>query len=298
MGYLTPPPSPAPVVVYKDVGGLVTDYQAQTETYRREGREVRLHECRSACTLALSLPNVCVYPDAQVKFHLAYNAISRETDDGVSAQLFNSYPAAVQERLGHLTRQYKVLSGTELIALGIRNCNGGDNGVMIAKRKQSAPVAVASATPLGEIADSVQGAVAKAFGSPETAPQNPIRVAVADRKPLPPNITRVDMATTASVPVEGVMAYAMPPRMPGDIRLETNMLDAPLPPRRPPSLAFTDEDTTPPFMRLMPGARPILSSTQFTPIVGRESGESIRKSALWPNGALAIFRHDVAIKSR
>ena len=67
MGYLSPPPSPQPVVVYKDVGGMVSEYEAQTEVYRRENREVRLHECRSACTLALSLPNVCVYPDAKVK---------------------------------------------------------------------------------------------------------------------------------------------------------------------------------------------------------------------------------------
>ena len=78
MGYLSPPPSPQPVVVYKDVGGLVSDYQARTEDYRRENREVRLHECRSACTLALSLPNVCVYPDARLKFHQAYNELTRE----------------------------------------------------------------------------------------------------------------------------------------------------------------------------------------------------------------------------
>ncbi len=63
-------------------------------SYRREGREVRLHECRSACTLALSLPNVCVYPEVAVKFHLAYNQVTLETDLGVSDRLFNSYPAA------------------------------------------------------------------------------------------------------------------------------------------------------------------------------------------------------------
>jgi len=47
--------------------------------------------------------NVCVYPDAQVKFHQAYNGNTREADLGVSAQLFDSYPAAVQGRLGYLT---------------------------------------------------------------------------------------------------------------------------------------------------------------------------------------------------
>ncbi|PWB78782.1 MAG: hypothetical protein C3F11_22085 [Methylocystaceae bacterium] len=265
MGYLTPPPSPAPVIVYKDVGGLVTDYQAQTEIYRREGREVRLHECRSACTLALSLPNVCVYPDAQVKFHLAYNAVSRETDSGVSAELFDSYPAAVQGRLGHLTRQYKVLSGIELIALGIRNCNSDRTMIASAKSKQAPPPA--SADPLGELAQSVQGAVAKAFGGPNEPPQQPIRVAVADRKPNAPTMAHLDMTATGTVrPVPPPEAFAAPPRMPGDVRLEAGLGETPLPPRRPPSLAFTPEDAPAPYARLMAGAQPILSSTCFAPI--------------------------------
>ena len=109
----------------KDVGGFVSEYQAQTARYRQEGREVRLHECRSACTLALSLPNVCVYPTSLLKFHKAYNANTRAVDEGVSGELFRSYPAAVQARLGGLTREYRVLTGSELIALGLRNCNAG-----------------------------------------------------------------------------------------------------------------------------------------------------------------------------
>lgn len=122
MPYLEPPPFPAPVVVTKDVGGLVSSYVDQTERYRAEGREVRLHECRSACTLALSLPNVCVYPSSVLKFHQAYNQITRETDHTITRQLFESYPKPVQAKLGTLTRDYRVLSGAELIALGVRNC--------------------------------------------------------------------------------------------------------------------------------------------------------------------------------
>jgi len=123
LSYLEPPPHSAPVIVMKDTGGLVSEYQARTEMYRITNREVRLHECRSACTLALSLPNVCVYPGSLLKFHLAYNELTRQSDYGVSQQLFQSYPPAVQERLGGLTRQYKVLSGSELIKLGIRDCS-------------------------------------------------------------------------------------------------------------------------------------------------------------------------------
>jgi hypothetical protein len=247
LGYLSPPPSPAPVVVYKDVGGLVSDYEAQTEQYRRENREVRLHECRSACTLALSLPNVCVYPDAQVKFHQAYNALTREVDLGISSKLFASYPAAVQARLGYLTREYRVLSGRELIALGMRNCEG-DNPVLIASRRQrQAPAAsVASAAPTanpsswGDIASKVQSAVASALSGPEAQPSGSIRVAVADRERIDARVTS-DAVARSEAPI-------------GALRV-----DVPLPPRRPPSEAFTTNDAQPRFSQI-PGSQPILSA--------------------------------------
>ena len=144
LAYLDPPPFPAPVVVMKDVGGFVSEYQAQTARFRQEGREVRLHECRSACTLALSLPNVCVYPSSLLKFHKAYNANTRAVDEGVSSELFRSYPAAVQARLGVLTREYKVLTGRELIALGMRECGqGGGTQVARAGKQPPAPAAAA-----------------------------------------------------------------------------------------------------------------------------------------------------------
>jgi hypothetical protein len=239
LGYLSPPPAPAPVVVYKDVGGLVTDYEAQTEQYRRENREVRLHECRSACTLALSLPNVCVYPDAKIKFHQAYNAITKEVDLGVSSKLFASYPAQVQARLGYLTREYHVLSGVELIALGMRNCNG-DNPVLVASRKQkalgalaqneAAPSAQASASnssslanssspanSWGDIARKVQTAVASALATPDGRANAPIRVAVADRETLPE-------PSNATARLEDVVSARatltpLPPRRPSELTL-------------------------------------------------------------------------------
>ncbi|PPD44476.1 MAG: hypothetical protein CTY15_07135 [Methylocystis sp.] len=254
MGYLSPPPAPAPIVVYKDVGGLVSDYEAQTEQYRRENREVRLHECRSACTLALSLPNVCVYPDAQVKFHQAYNAITKEVDLGISSKLFSSYPAAVQARLGYLTREYRVLSGRELIALGMRNCNQDDNPVLIASRRQrqQAPIAVADARPQeapsagpsawSDIARKVQTAVAGALSTPQDQPKGSIRVAVADR-------ARIPDSRISSDAVAGLGRAPAP-----------ELVDVPLPPRRPPSEAFTTKDATTQRLALIPGAHPILGA--------------------------------------
>jgi len=166
LAYLDPPPFPAPVIVMKDVGGYVSQYQAQTARYRQEGREVRLHVCRSACTLALSLPNVCVYPGSLLKFHKAYNANTREADEGVSGELFRSYPAAVQARLGGLTREYHVLTGTELIALGMRNCNGGGMQVARARQPEAAPT-VSAPEP------SLFGALAAAF-APKAFDSTPV----------------------------------------------------------------------------------------------------------------------------
>jgi len=259
LGYLSPPPSLAPVIVVKDVGGLVSDYETRTEQYRRENREVRLHECRSACTLALSLPNVCVYPDAKVKFHQAYNAITKEVDLGVSAKLFSSYPAAVQARLGYLTRDYRILSGTELIALGVRNCNG-DNPVLIANRKPKTEPATAIANarpaanpnPWGDIAHKVQTAVATALSSSEETPRGAIRVAVADRQRVPES-TR--FPTDASARFDGSTSVA---------RMISESADVPLPPRRPPSVAFTPMDAQiPRHLQIIKGAQPILGASHF-----------------------------------
>lgn len=180
---------PGPVIVMKDVGGYVTDYENQTAVYRASNREVRLHECRSACTLALSLPNVCVYPDSKLKFHMAYDPRNHETNASVSKQMFASYPAAVQARLGTLTREYRVLSGTELIALGIRDCNAPKG---IEPRTSEPKIMVASAAsrkpPLGaqpqttpETAgfSSLMGKVMSVFGTGDTASAMSARATLA-----------------------------------------------------------------------------------------------------------------------
>lgn len=174
MSYLEPPPMPAPVVVHKDVGGFVNDYQAQTAIYRVTGREVRLHECRSACTLALGLPNVCVYPDSILKFHQAYDPHNRRTDELVSQQLFDSYPVAVRARLGGLARDYRVLRGSELIALGIRNCNETRTIVATAtvprKAATARPHAEAQPPEQGSILDGLVQGMMAVLGQPATSP--------------------------------------------------------------------------------------------------------------------------------
>jgi hypothetical protein len=225
--YLDPPPAPAPVIVMKDVGGLVRDYQAQTELYRESDREVRIHECHSACTLALSLPNVCVYPDSIFKFHQAYNLRNHRTDFGVSDQLFESYPIAVRGRLGTLTRQFKVLSGAELISLGVRDCN--TPRIMLAKTLPSSRVG-------GEgVIARVWTSVISAFASKPTAsggaPRAPTLVA-----------TRQQTEAERNLPAEALYS------------------GVPLPPPRPTSLAIALSQTMPPIAlpKVIQGAQPIL----------------------------------------
>ena len=128
MPYLAPPPDPAPVVVVRDIGGDYSVYRKQTDHFLRHNREVQLHECRSACTLALSLPKVCVFRSSILRFAKIYDRDTRRVDVAASDELFSSYPQAVRERLGYLTRRYKALSGEQLIALGIRDCNTGNHG--------------------------------------------------------------------------------------------------------------------------------------------------------------------------
>ena len=231
MTYLDPPPAPAPVEVVRDIGGYVKDNREQTEIYRRENRDVRLHECRSACTLALSLPNVCVYPDSLIKFHQAYDETTRIVDEGVSQDLFQSYPPAVRARLGTLTRQYQSLSGAELIELGIRDCRE-KRTILIAQAASPQERGTAIGQAMSEI-------VAKLL-TPASLTASPI--ASLSASPSVPKPRAVEMASLPQ-PV-----IPLPPSKPAELRAGVatqSAMAAPL-------------DISP--LKLMPGALPLLPS--------------------------------------
>jgi hypothetical protein len=297
LSYLAPPPMPAAVIVTKDVGGFVTDYQNQTALYRASQREVRLHECRSACTLALSLPNVCVYPDSILKFHLAYDPRNHQPNADVSQQMFATYPAAVQARLGTLTRDYKVLRGSELISLGIRDCNApktsepkpSEPQIMVASvaaRKQpvAAPPQTSQEIP---VFASLMGKMLSVFGTSETASALPGRATVAPPRaakptpglvlvaeiPLPPP-RPADLAQPAGVAAEaplqapgedaakaavGAVGGVAAEAASGAALVETAEA-APLPPRRPGNAALSAMRRLARIAlpKLITGAQPIL----------------------------------------
>jgi hypothetical protein len=288
MGYLHPPPGNGPVIVMKDVGGDVRQYAAQTFAYIRSGREVRLHECRSACTLALAVPNVCVYPDGVLRFHKAYNPITRATNDGVSDAMLTAYPPAVRERLGVLTRQYKSLTGSELIRLGVRDCT--------APAEPRITLARASARPIGAQASLSGGfgGLFAGFGVPEIptysgygAPvqvQNvkvrSVKVQVAETAPAGGSTTAV--ARSAQDPASSASpAPPAPPPRPDELAATTeavatnepNASAAPQPPERP--HVFVAPPSRPAAWGLpIRGSAPALTSARFAPFPYR----FIRKS--------------------
>jgi hypothetical protein len=249
LSYLDPPPPPAAVIVTKDVGGYVDQYRTMTQLYRAQDREVRLHECRSACTLALSLPNVCVYPDSLVKFHAAYDPRNKAINWDETQKLFSTYPAPVQARLGTLTREYKVLSGAELISLGVRDCN--EKRIMVAK---AAPVPEDRAT----LAKIVQGMKSVLLTGSEASHENP-----APQSTAPALAVKTQpMTSPQSAPEPQPADVPLPPARPE----EPEPADVPLPPRRPTSviLAQARIASIPPAHRPMAGSARILPD-RFTP---------------------------------
>lgn len=269
MSYLAPPPNMSPVVVVKDFGGYVDQYAARTEEYRRTNREVRIHECHSACTMALSLPNVCVYPDSVFKFHQAYDPRNRVTNWEVSDQLFNTYPVAVRERLGTLTHQMRILRGSELIDLGVRDCNERQPRIMVAQaRIRPLPDMMTSGgSTLSMLTGKLQGMLPDLGAKPELGPAPSARPVkrtppppIPDEMleaniPLPP--ARPEAVETAKLETTDAKSDQVDPTPPDGI---------PLPPPRPKALlvAYVPSLRPIPFMQRIDGSQPILPA-RFIP---------------------------------
>ena len=255
----------SPVVVVKDFGGYVNQYEAQTEVYRRTNREVRIHECHSACTMALGLPNVCVYPDSVFKFHQAYDPRNHITNWEVSDQLFNTYPVAVRERLGTLTKSFTILRGEELIELGVRSCTEPQPRIMVAQATlRPLPDSMTSGgSTLSMLTGKLQGMVPNLGVQPQPVPGGDQRPA---RRPSP---ALPDGMLGAKIP--------LPPEKPADIAQgpdqgapeATAPGDIPIPPPRPKILvAYTPGLPPIPMVRIIGGAQNILPA-HFVPFPKR-----------------------------
>jgi hypothetical protein len=287
MSYLHPPPGDAPVVVMKDVGGYVSEYAAQTAAYFGSGREVQLHECRSACTLSLSLPNVCVYPSSILKFHKAYNPITKVANEEVSQAMMAAYPEAVQARLVALTRDYKALTGSELIRMGIRECGTPRQPeIMLARArvKENPPE-----NPVSNVFSSIVAVLAPAAptgASPATGAQVKVQRVKAQPSQIPP--LQVQLASQARPPAPVVSPPAVTPAAPEVKPLQVASSVATIPaPTSPPSVEKPGAAEMPTAIlhaqqptlsmssesRPIRGSAPILLTTRFAPYPYRLAGK-------------------------
>ena len=125
--FIFPPDDVKPIIILDDRGGRVSDYIKAAQNYTDQGREVRIIGlCWSACSLALSVPNVCVGPMATVMFHDAYNLTSGQTDSAATKYLLDRLPVKIQKAVGGMIQKdfhaEATLDAEKLMTLGIKKC--------------------------------------------------------------------------------------------------------------------------------------------------------------------------------
>ena len=128
MDFTTPPPNMEPVAIYDDGGGIVDKYREAAYQYRLEGRQVKiLGSCRSACILALSVPNVCVGPEAVVMAHHAHGLYSGKIKPDTTKAILDELPNNIRKEIEpHVKEEYTdgaTLTYSEMRSLGIPDCS-------------------------------------------------------------------------------------------------------------------------------------------------------------------------------
>ena len=126
--FILPPNDLKAVIILDDRGGRVSDYQNAAQKYTNEGRDVRIIGlCWSACSLALSVPNVCVGSMATVMFHDAYDLKSGKINLAVTKEILDKMPPKIREVVSATVhkefRAAATLDAKKLIKLGIRQCD-------------------------------------------------------------------------------------------------------------------------------------------------------------------------------
>ena len=103
-------------------GSMQTHLQLFTAT-EALGCEVRIEgTCDSACTLALGLADVCVTPQATMRFHRPYGG-SQSALDAWANLMAASYPAPVAGAFWGLQgRAWFEVGGADLIGMGMEMC--------------------------------------------------------------------------------------------------------------------------------------------------------------------------------
>lgn len=127
--FIAPPPSAQQaIVIYDDRGGEVTDYEWAMNKYNAENRRVEIRgSCRSACTMALGVKNVCVGRDAVLKWHHAYEKSTGIVREDVTNIMLSYMPPRIRAQLnGKIEKHYNpsaTLNYDQLVSLGIKSCD-------------------------------------------------------------------------------------------------------------------------------------------------------------------------------
>jgi hypothetical protein len=124
---LNPPPAPAAIVITHNTGGLVDDYFAAARRFTITGQRIEVSgECRSACTILLEVPTLCVRPGAVFRWHHAYEQRTGVVRSDITDLMLSHLPSRISARLqGRISVNYTAqasLGYSELLALGVPAC--------------------------------------------------------------------------------------------------------------------------------------------------------------------------------
>lgn len=125
--FILPPEHPRPIIIIEDRGGKVSEYIKAARSYTAEDREVRIiGQCWSACSLALSVPNVCVGSMGVVMFHSAVNLQSGRVDRVGTKTILNMLPEKIRKRISKSIKKEfhaeSTLNYRELTKMGVKKC--------------------------------------------------------------------------------------------------------------------------------------------------------------------------------
>jgi hypothetical protein len=118
------------LIVNSDRGGKLGQRSREIRSLRAEGKRVELRgTCLSACTMYLSLPNVCVSSSARLGFHGPTRngqQLSQREFDHWSDVMADNYREPLRSwfltQARYTTSGYVQVSGSELIQMGYPQC--------------------------------------------------------------------------------------------------------------------------------------------------------------------------------
>lgn len=121
------------LIVARDFGGNIGLRFQEIESLRDEGRKVEIRgTCASACTMYLALPDTCLEPQVEMRFHgpsVDGRAVKGPAFDTVSGIMARAYPEPLRgwfmEEGRYRVRGYHTIRGAELIAMGVKECASG-----------------------------------------------------------------------------------------------------------------------------------------------------------------------------